>query len=78
MEQGQSIFVGNIKGGVGKSTITAFLYDYFRTCFPKRSIQMLDTDRQGTSFELLGSVADERIFVMFPLVTGLMVLVLLR
>ena len=60
MEQGQSIFVGNIKGGVGKSTITAFLYDYFRTCFPKRAIQMLDTDRQGTSFELLGSVADER------------------
>ena len=40
MEQGQSIFVGNIKGGVGKSTITAFLYDYFRTFF-QRSIQML-------------------------------------
>lgn len=60
MEQGQSIFVGNIKGGVGKSTITAFLYDYFRTRFPNRPIQMLDTDRQGTSYELLGSVASER------------------
>ena len=48
MEQGQSIFVGNIKGGVGKSTITAFLYDYFKTRFPDRPIQMLDTDRQGT------------------------------
>ena len=60
MEQGQSIFVGNIKGGVGKSTITAFLYDYFRTQFPNRPIQMLDTDRQGTSFELLGTVANER------------------
>lgn len=60
MEQGQSIFIGNIKGGVGKSTITAFLYDYFRTQFPNRPIQMLDTDRQGTSFELLGTVANER------------------
>jgi len=60
MEQGQSIFVGNIKGGVGKSTITAFLYDYFKTRFPDRSIQMLDTDRQGTSYELLGAVANER------------------
>ena len=60
MEQGQSIFVGNIKGGVGKSTITAFLYDYFRTNYPDRPIQMLDTDRQGTSYELLGAVASER------------------
>jgi len=60
MEQGQSIFVGNIKGGVGKSTITAFLYDYFRTHYPDRPIQMLDTDRQGTSYELLGAVDSER------------------
>ena len=53
MEQGQSIFVGNIKGGVGKSTISAFLFDYFRIRFAERSIQMLDTDQQGTAFELL-------------------------
>ncbi len=59
MENGQSIFVGNIKGGVGKSTITALLYDYFRLRFPKRSIQMLDTDRQGTSFEFLEPITEE-------------------
>lgn len=59
MEQGQSIFVGNIKGGVGKSTISAFLFDYFRIRFAERSIQMLDTDRQGTAFELLEPLSKE-------------------
>ncbi len=59
MDYGQSIFVGNIKGGVGKSTITALLYDYFRERFPKRPIQMLDTDRQGTSFEFLEPITEE-------------------
>lgn len=53
MEQGQSIFVGNIKGGVGKSTLTALLFDYFSQRRAKSKIQMLDSDRQGTSFELL-------------------------
>ena len=42
MENGQSIFVGNIKGGVGKSTITALLYDYFRLRFPKNFIFVND------------------------------------
>ena len=59
MEQGQSIFIGNIKGGVGKSTISAFLFDYFRRRFPERAIQMLDTDRQGTAFELVEPLAKE-------------------
>ncbi len=53
MEDGQLIFVGNIKGGVGKSTITTLLFDYFKNQRPKQKIQVLDTDRQGTSFELL-------------------------
>tara|TARA_B100000767_G_scaffold167147_1_gene156516 strand:- start:64 stop:813 length:750 start_codon:yes stop_codon:yes gene_type:complete len=57
MEQGQSIFVGNIKGGVGKSTISAFLFDYFRIRFSGRTIQLLDTDRQGTAFELVEPLA---------------------
>lgn len=53
MEQGQSIFVGNIKGGVGKSTLATLLFDYFAKKRPGKKVQMLDSDRQGTSFELL-------------------------
>lgn len=66
MDQGQSIFVGNIKGGVGKSTISALLFDYFRIRFPKRSVQLLDTDRQGTAFELLEPLAKEGDVRHFP------------
>lgn len=54
MERGKSIFVGNIKGGVGKSTIASLLFDYFNSQKPKRIVHFLDTDRQGTSYEFLG------------------------
>jgi len=57
LEQGQSIFVGNIKGGVGKSTLTTLLFDYFQKKKGKTKVQMVDADRQGTSFELLEPMA---------------------
>jgi cellulose biosynthesis protein BcsQ len=49
----KAIFVGNIKGGVGKSTLTMYLTDYLRRRFKRRSVVLLDTDPQGTSFELM-------------------------
>jgi len=49
----KAIFVGNIKGGVGKSTLTMYLTDYLRRRFKRRSVILLDTDPQGTSFELM-------------------------
>jgi chromosome partitioning protein len=49
----KAIFVGNIKGGVGKSTLTMYLTDYLRRRFNRRSVILLDTDPQGTSFELM-------------------------
>ena len=51
---GQSIFLANIKGGVGKSTLTAFLTDYFNTTFEDNHVCLLDTDPQGSAIELLG------------------------
>ena len=57
MDQGQSIFVGNIKGGVGKSTLTTLLFDYFQNKKDRTRVQMVDADRQGTSFELLEALA---------------------
>lgn len=52
---GQSIFLANIKGGVGKSTLTAFLTDYFKDHFRDTKVCLLDTDPQGSAVELLGS-----------------------
>ena len=49
----KAIFVGNIKGGVGKSTLTVYLTDYLRRRFKRQSVILLDTDPQGTSFEML-------------------------
>ena len=49
----KAIFVGNIKGGVGKSTLTVYLTDYLRRRFKRQSVVLLDTDPQGTSFELM-------------------------
>jgi chromosome partitioning protein len=49
----KAIFVGNIKGGVGKSTLTVYLTDYLRRRFKRQSVVLLDTDPQGTSFELI-------------------------
>ena len=49
----QVIFVGNIKGGVGKSMLTAYLTDYLRHRFMKKTVMLVDTDPQGTSFEMM-------------------------
>ena len=53
MNAGKAIFVGNIKGGVGKSTLAVYLTDYLRQRYRRRSVMLLDTDPQGTSFEML-------------------------
>lgn len=52
---GQSLFLANIKGGVGKSTLTAFLTDYFKQTTKKKKVCLLDTDPQGSAIELLGA-----------------------
>ena len=52
---GQSLFLANIKGGVGKSTLTAFLTDYFKLSFQNTKVCLLDTDPQGSAIELLGT-----------------------
>ena len=49
----QVIFVGNIKGGVGKSMLTAYVTDYLRQRFKKKTVMLVDTDPQGTSFEMM-------------------------
>jgi len=49
----KAICVGNIKGGVGKSTLAVYLADFLRCRFARRDIMLIDTDPQGTAFEML-------------------------
>ena len=53
MNAGKAIFVGNIKGGVGKSTLAVYLTDYLRHRYQRRPVMLLDTDPQGTAFEMM-------------------------
>lgn len=53
MNVGKAIFVGNIKGGVGKSTLAVYLTDYLRRRYQRRPVMLLDTDPQGTAFEMM-------------------------
>ena len=41
----KAICVGNIKGGVGKSTLSVYLADFLRQHFKRRNIMLLDTDQ---------------------------------
>ena len=56
-QDGKAIFIGNIKGGVGKSTLAVHLTDYLRNRFRRRSIMLLDTDPQGSSFEMMSPLS---------------------
>ena len=48
-----ALLVGNIKGGVGKSMLAAFMADFLRLKFRKHHLKVIDADPQGTAFELL-------------------------
>lgn len=50
---GKSIFFGNIKGGVGKSTLCMFLYEMLREKLPQYKTHLIDTDPQMTSSTVL-------------------------
>ena len=63
---GKAVFVGNIKGGVGKSTIAVYLTDYLRRRFSKRSIMMIDTDPQGSAFEMLEPLSQKTDIKFLP------------
>ena len=49
----KAICVGNIKGGVGKSTLAIYVADFLRNRYRRRDLMLLDTDPQGTSYEML-------------------------
>lgn len=52
-----AIFVGNMKGGVGKSTLACYLFDFLRQKSRQQLISMVDADGQGSAFEMLSPIA---------------------
>lgn len=50
------IMIANVKGGVGKSTLSCYLADYFRLRKPRLSMTIVDTDLQGSTYESLAPV----------------------
>lgn len=50
---GRSVFFGNIKGGVGKSTLCMFMYEMLREKLPNYKTLLIDTDPQLTSSTVL-------------------------
>jgi chromosome partitioning protein len=50
---GKVVFISNIKGGVGKSTIAVYLTDYLRHRFAENTVMLIDTDPQGSAYEML-------------------------
>ncbi len=51
----KSIFVANVKGGVGKSTLSIMLARALETKIPSQNITVIDTDLQRTTTEFLSS-----------------------
>lgn len=49
----KSIFVANVKGGVGKSTLSIMLARELATRIPPQNITVIDTDLQRTATEFL-------------------------
>ena len=53
----QALFVGNMKGGVGKSTLACYLYDFLRLKSRQHTVNLVDADGQGSAYEMLAPIA---------------------
>jgi len=52
-ETAKSIFIANVKGGVGKSTLSIMLARALASNLPPQNITVIDTDLQRTTTEFL-------------------------
>ena len=64
----KSIFVANVKGGVGKSTLTIMLARALATSIPPQNITVIDTDLQRTTTEFL-TISNPEINIEFLPIT---------
>ena len=56
---GNGIFFGNIKGGVGKSTLCMFTLDMIRKLKPELDILLIDIDPQATTAKMMKGILPE-------------------
>lgn len=64
---GKAIFFGNIKGGVGKSTLCAFLFEMLREKLPDHKRLLIDTDPQAASSTMLSPILPPTEIKQMPL-----------
>jgi len=64
----KSIFVANVKGGVGKSTLTIMLARALASSIPSQNITVIDTDLQRTTTEFL-TISNPEINIEFLPIT---------
>ena len=66
--EAKSIFVANVKGGVGKSTLSIMLARSLASLIPPQNITVIDTDLQRTTTEFL-SISNPEINIEFLPIT---------
>ena len=64
---GKSIFFGNIKGGVGKSTLCMFLYEMIRSKLSHYSTMLIDTDPQMTTSTMIRQTLPDNEIKQMPI-----------
>ena len=67
-ESAKSIFIANVKGGVGKSTLSIMLARALASKLPPQNITVIDTDLQRTTTEFL-SASNPEINIEFVPIT---------
>lgn len=64
---GKGIFFGNIKGGVGKSTLCIYVFEMLRKLRPDLDILLLDTDPQASASMTLQQIVPNHLTRHLPL-----------
>ena len=65
--KGKALVFANIKGGVGKTTLSMYLLDYLMQTSPKLDLMLLDADPQATSAVIADSMLDPSQIRSIPL-----------
>ena len=64
---GKGIFLGNIKGGVGKSTLCIYIFEMLRKIRPDLDMLLIDTDPQASSSLMLRNIVPESMLRCMPM-----------
>ena len=64
---GKGIFFGNIKGGVGKSTLCIYIFEMLRKLRPELDMMLVDTDPQASSSLMLRNIVSQNMLRCMPM-----------